>query len=306
MRTLATKVAGLKSAFHGNIKQLKTKQNNRAIQSKAGPATESRVDSAQIREKTATKAWPPANPLNFTRYEAVLLHLLYVEAKKRDIAVGHAVVPPLGAQLALIFGALGAEGDKIFDFDDLGADKAALKVVVDAPGRAAGVGAGADRPGPALLGARGEKGRQPQEPHGGAGKVIEAELGHGILLQKLFALRGWQTRQLMLEAGAKTDEFGPLGFGAARQGGDAGALDRLALATVGDVEELLGRQQEKSGEQGLGLLVDGQGPRRQPLIEALMQADVELLGRLGFGGSGAHFGLDLVLGLFNGLQIGEQ
>ena len=73
---------------------------------------------------------------------------LHIEAEKRDIAVGHAVVAPLGAHLALIFGALGAEGDEILQADDLGADETALKVFVDAPGGAAGVGAGANRPRP--------------------------------------------------------------------------------------------------------------------------------------------------------------
>src|SRR4051812_41238550 len=80
------------------------------------------------------------------------LRALHVEADLQDVAVGDVVVLALHAQLPELLG-LGPRADleQLVPVDDLGADEAALHVAVDDAGALGGLGAGAERPGPALL-----------------------------------------------------------------------------------------------------------------------------------------------------------
>src|SRR5690606_33899198 len=82
------------------------------------------------------------------------------------------------ADLARRAGGLHAPGlHEVVEGDDLGLDEAALEVGVDLPGGLGGRGALGDRPGPALLRARGEVGLEAQRGEADAGEPVEARLG---------------------------------------------------------------------------------------------------------------------------------
>src|SRR2546423_11378872 len=71
-----------------------------------------------------------------------------IEAKIHHVAVPHDVIATLQARhAALAGGSIGAGGHQVVERGDLGADKAALHVAVDLPGRLRRPGALVHRPG---------------------------------------------------------------------------------------------------------------------------------------------------------------
>src|SRR5579862_1103547 len=97
-----------------------------------------------------------------------------VEPDLQHVAVLHLVVLALHAKLARLLGRLPrAQAEQLVPPDHLGADEPALQVGVDDPRALRGLGAGAERPRPALLVARGEERTATEHGVGGLGHARE-------------------------------------------------------------------------------------------------------------------------------------
>src|SRR5215211_1294258 len=90
---------------------------------------------------------------------------LRVEADEYRVAVSYHIVAAFKTNLRLLFGpGPGAGGDYLLPVSDLGPDKAALHVGVDAPGSLPHRRALSYGPGPALLLLRGKERDEPEQP----------------------------------------------------------------------------------------------------------------------------------------------
>src|SRR5581483_4867602 len=109
-----------------------------------------------------------------------------VEADLQDVAVGHLVLLALDPELALLLGPVpGADRQQLVPPDDLGPDEAPLQVGVDDAGALRRLGPGPERPGPALLVARGEERAPAEEVVGGVGHPGDHALAEAEPLQQL-------------------------------------------------------------------------------------------------------------------------
>src|SRR5579864_8788568 len=149
----------------------------RAGSMSSAPSIPSRPSSPRrrARREVASSAEASTSPLRSSQA------ISDVEPDLQHVAVLHLVVLALDAKLALLLGRLPrAEGEELVPADHLGADEPALQVGVDDAGALRCLGAGAERPRPALLVAGGEE-RPPAEHgvgglrHAGQGALAEAE-----------------------------------------------------------------------------------------------------------------------------------
>ncbi len=181
-----------------------------------------------------------------------------------DVAVGHDVLLALHAQLTRrARGRLRAERVVVGVRDHLGLDESALEVAVDHACRLRGLGTDAHRPGPRLLGTRGEEALQAEQAVCLADERVQSRLRQTLHLEVLGKLGGV--------------EFGHLGLDlrADRHGGDAVDLGKrgadLALVHVGNVQHGLHREEVQVTDGGAVLVGHVHRPGAVTLAEPRLQ-----------------------------------
>ena len=142
--------------------------------------------------------------------------------------------------------------EQLVPVDDLGPDEAALQVGVDHAGALGRLGAGAERPRPALLVARREERAQPEEVVGGAHHPGQRALAEPEALEHLGPLGVVELGRLGLELHAHAEHLGVPG----ELGGDGGlqlgdALE-LVLADVDDGQHRLVGEEELRAQRARG------------------------------------------------------
>src|SRR5438552_5500368 len=125
---------------------------------------------------------------------------LYSKPEVDDVAVLHDVLLALEAELPRLPALrLASVADELVEGDHLGADEAALDVAVDLAGGFEGRGAAADRPGAALVLARGEEAHQVEQVIARSDEAVAGALREAEVAEEGSPIRGLELGDLRLE-----------------------------------------------------------------------------------------------------------
>src|SRR5947208_16535080 len=178
------------------------------------------------------------------------------EPEVDDVAVPHDVLLALEAQLPRLAALrLAPVADELVERHHLGADEAALDVAVDLAGGLERRRAAADRPGAALVLARGEEADEVEQVVARADEAVARALGESEVVEEGFPIGGLEPRDLGLEPGR--EHQGLRAYGAPPRRDVRGQRrGRLRLGHVEHDEERPEREKREAGE--LRALLDGE------------------------------------------------
>ena len=152
---------------------------------------------------------------------------LYIEAEERNIAVRHDILFSFRPEKALFLCSRHAAAFlQVFKGNDLGTNKAALKVAVNLASSLGSFGSFFDGPGPALVRAACEEGDQPEKVIGALDHAVKPRFGKAHLLQEKLTVFLVQFCHLFLHLGTDRKHLCPLRSGNFRNSLIIGVGDR--------------------------------------------------------------------------------
>ena len=164
----------------------------------------------------------------------------------------------------------GLQGQEVLDAHHLGADEAALDVRVDLAGRLVGREALADRPGTALVFARGEEADERQQREGRADEPVARRLGEAERRDEVLLLGGRHLGDVLLDLGRQDDQA-EAALAACSAIAAGGGSATLGLVHVQDEEQRLLRQEAVAGEERPVVLRERQVAKRTSGLEMGLQ-----------------------------------